>query len=67
VSAERIKSPCFNPNCPACVGDRLHTEAEWENHPMRTHGYVHGMGWTHPEAERLHKVEVEAMKGAKHA
>ena len=37
-------------DCPACAGQRLHTEPEWnEHHPYRGHGYTRESGWSHPE------------------
>lgn len=45
----RTENPCFNPNCPACVGRRVHSAAEWKNHKFAGHGRTKEMGWTHPE------------------
>lgn len=52
--------------CPCCkaqkkrVVGRRHTPREWKrHHPLAGHGYLKERGWTDPEAERLHKSEVE--------
>lgn len=43
----------YNPNCPACVSYRLHTEAEWDRyHPLRGHGYTKEQGYTHSDLAR---------------
>jgi len=50
-------------DCPACAGQRLHTEPEWnEHHPYRGHGYTRESGWSHPElkaAVEKDKAELE--------
>jgi len=46
-------SDSYNPDCPACIGFRLHTENEWEQfHPLHGHGFTRETGWTHPELEK---------------
>jgi hypothetical protein len=45
-------------NCPACISQRWHTEAEWLNHPMRGHGFTREQGWTHPDAQKAHDAEM---------
>ncbi len=40
--------------CPACAEKRVHTVSEWtEFHRYARHGYSEGIGWTHPDLERL--------------
>jgi len=63
ASSEQTKrplSPFADPTCAACTGERCHTAEEWKKHPLAGHGYSKETGWTHPEAERLHAVELEA-------
>ena len=52
--------------CPCCkaqkkrVVGRRHTQREWKKyHPLKGHGYLKERGWTDPEAERLHGLEME--------
>jgi hypothetical protein len=58
------RSPFAVPTCPACMGERVHSAEEWKNHPLARHGYAKEIGWTHPEAERLHEVETARAKAA---
>lgn len=51
---EPSRGPCFNPECPACVAQRLHTEQEHRYHPLMGHGFSPETGWTHPEAKAAH-------------
>ncbi len=34
-------------NCPACAERRVHTEADWANHPLCGHGFTLETGWTY--------------------
>lgn len=37
----------YNPDCRACVEQRQHTDAEWEqHHPDSRHGFSPEVGWT---------------------
>jgi hypothetical protein len=44
-------SPTFSVNsrCPACRAQRIHSENDWINHPLRGHGFTPETGWTYPE------------------
>ena len=33
--------------CPACREGRVHTDAEWLNHPLSGHGFSKEHGFTH--------------------
>ncbi len=48
--------------CAACKEGRVHTAADWKNHPLAGHGYVGEQGWTHPDALAAHDADVEALK-----
>lgn len=39
-----------NPNCGACIAQRVHDNAEWAYfHPMAGHGFTPETGWTHAD------------------
>ena len=44
--------------CSACEAKRIHTEEDWQHHPLRGHGFTKEQGWSHPdlakEAELVH-------------
>ena len=43
------------PDCPACIAQRIHTPEERAvYHPLASHGWMDGHGWTCPEAEEAH-------------
>ena len=50
-------------DCPACAGQRLHSEPEWKtHHPHRGHGYTRESGWSHPELKaEAEKAKAEAV------
>lgn len=47
--SKRPLSPFAVPECGACMGERLHTDAEWEHHPFAGHGFTKEQGWTHSD------------------
>jgi hypothetical protein len=67
-----LRNPCFNPQCPACIVRRLHTEEEWKLHPFAGHGFTKEQGYTHPRLAELAEEDrqtsarnVEIMKKAR--
>ncbi len=53
-------------NCPACVEKRLHSEAEWENHPLARHGAFDGK-WTCEEARQAHDDDARRLQEGRKA
>lgn len=45
------KNPSFCDCCQSCLLKKLHTPADWLNHPFAGHGYTREWGWTHPGLE----------------
>jgi hypothetical protein len=39
--------------CPACLEKRRRTEADWEFHPFKGHGFTREQGWSHPDLKKL--------------
>jgi len=63
--SKRPLSPFAVPECGACMGQRLHTDAEWkQHHPLAGHGFTRESGWSHPDAETKHTEESAKAKGA---
>jgi hypothetical protein len=65
----QLEANSNNPNCPACRAGRLPSPDEVrEFHPLAGHGYTREQGWSHPEAKRIHDLEIaEAVKKAEEA